>query len=71
MIIFQVMRIIENVQPNRQTVMFSATFPRQVEAMAKKILNKPVEIMVMYYILQFWHYVWYLHDSFVKIHINI
>ena len=57
MIIFQVMRIIENVQPNRQTVMFSATFPRQVEAMAKKILNKPVEIMVMYYILQFWHYV--------------
>lgn len=42
----QVMRIIENVQPGRQTVMFSATFPRQVEALAKKILTKPIEIMV-------------------------
>ncbi|XP_018012407.2 probable ATP-dependent RNA helicase DDX46 [Hyalella azteca] len=42
----QVMRIIENVQPERQTVMFSATFPRQVEALAKKILQKPIEIMV-------------------------
>ena len=42
----QVMRIIENVQPGRQTVMFSATFPRQVEALAKKILLKPIEIMV-------------------------
>ncbi|XP_071516101.1 probable ATP-dependent RNA helicase DDX46 isoform X4 [Panulirus ornatus] len=42
----QVMRIIENVQPARQTVMFSATFPRQVEALAKKILTKPIEIMV-------------------------
>ena len=42
----QVMRIIENIQPDRQTVMFSATFPRQVEALAKKILDKPLEIMV-------------------------
>ncbi|MCL4116650.1 UNVERIFIED_CONTAM: hypothetical protein GTU68_039520 [Idotea baltica] len=42
----QVMRIIENVQPGRQTVMFSATFPRQVEALAKKILTKPLEIIV-------------------------
>jgi len=42
----QVMRIIDNVQPDRQVVMFSATFPRQVEALAKRILNKPLEIMV-------------------------
>ena len=48
----QVMRIIENVQPGRQTVMFSATFPRQVEALAKKILQKPVEIMVRRTLLQ-------------------
>lgn len=41
------MRIIDNVQPSRQTVMFSATFPRQVEALAKKILMKPIEITVM------------------------
>ena len=42
------MRIIDNVQPDRQTVMFSATFPRQVEALAKKILDKPIEIMVSF-----------------------
>lgn len=42
----QVMRIIDNIQPGRQTVMFSATFPRQVEALAKKILTKPIEITV-------------------------
>lgn len=42
----QVMRIMDNVQPTRQTVMFSATFPRQVEALAKKILTKPIEITV-------------------------
>ena len=40
------MRIIDNVRPDRQTVMFSATFPRQMEALARKILNKPVEVQV-------------------------
>ena len=40
------MRIVDNVRPDRQTVMFSATFPRQMEALARKILNKPVEIQV-------------------------
>ncbi|KAG8363131.1 hypothetical protein BUALT_BualtUnG0001300 [Buddleja alternifolia] len=29
-----------------QTVLFSATFPRQVEILARKVLNKPVEIQV-------------------------
>ncbi|XP_054266207.1 probable ATP-dependent RNA helicase DDX46 isoform X2 [Macrosteles quadrilineatus] len=42
----QVMRIIENIRPDRQTVMFSATFPRQMEALARRILNKPIEIQV-------------------------
>jgi hypothetical protein len=42
----QVMRIIENVRPDRQTVMFSATFPRQMEALARRILTKPIEIQV-------------------------
>lgn len=42
----QVMRIIENVRPDRQTVMFSATFPRQMEALARRILNKPIEVQV-------------------------
>lgn len=42
----QVMRIIDNVRPDRQTVMFSATFPRQMEALARRILTKPVEVTV-------------------------
>ncbi|GAA6102898.1 probable ATP-dependent RNA helicase DDX46 isoform X1 [Tachysurus ichikawai] len=42
----QVMRIMDNVRPDRQTVMFSATFPRVMEALARRILNKPVEVQV-------------------------
>ncbi|XP_025096547.1 probable ATP-dependent RNA helicase DDX46 [Pomacea canaliculata] len=42
----QVMRIIDNIRPDRQTVMFSATFPRQMEALARRILNKPIEVQV-------------------------
>lgn len=42
----QVMRILDNVRPDRQTVMFSATFPRQMEALARKILKKPVEVQI-------------------------
>ena len=42
----QVMRIISNMRPDRQTVMFSATFPRQMEALARKILNQPLEVQV-------------------------
>ena len=42
----QVMRIIANVRPDAQRVLFSATFPRQMEALARKILNKPLEIIV-------------------------
>ena len=42
----QVMRIISNMRPDKQTVMFSATFPRQMEALARKILTQPLEIQV-------------------------
>lgn len=42
----QVMKILTNIRPNRQTVLFSATFPRQMEALARKTLSKPVEIVV-------------------------
>ncbi|CAN8062725.1 unnamed protein product [Agarophyton chilense] len=42
----QLTRIVENIRPDRQTVMFSATFPAQVERLARKILKQPVEIMV-------------------------
>jgi ATP-dependent RNA helicase DDX46/PRP5 len=42
----QIMKIIENIRPDRQTVMFSATFPKAVEELARKILKKPLEIVV-------------------------
>jgi len=42
----QVMRVIDNCRPDRQMVMFSATFPRLMEGLARRILNKPVEIQV-------------------------
>ncbi|KAL7271264.1 pre-mRNA processing RNA-helicase [Rhizina undulata] len=42
----QVMKIIGNIRPDRQTVLFSATFPRQMEALARKVLHRPVEIVV-------------------------
>ncbi|PVV01646.1 hypothetical protein BB560_003924 [Smittium megazygosporum] len=42
----QVMKIVQNVRPNRQTLLFSATFPRQMEALARKILKQPLEITV-------------------------
>lgn len=35
-----------SVRPDRQTVMFSATFPRQMEALARRILSKPIEVQV-------------------------
>merc|ERR1719193_1233621 len=42
----QVMRVVDNCRPDRQTVMFSATFPRQMEGLARRILTKPVEVQV-------------------------
>ncbi|KAL5261797.1 hypothetical protein ACHWQZ_G007485 [Mnemiopsis leidyi] len=40
----QVNKIMSCIRPDRQVVMFSATFPRQMEALARKILVKPIEI---------------------------
>lgn len=40
------MKIINQIRPDRQTVLFSATFPRQMEALARKILSRPLEITV-------------------------
>lgn len=42
----QVMKIMGNIRPDHQTVLFSATFPRNMEALARKTLTKPVEIVV-------------------------
>ena len=40
------MKVIDNTRPDRQLVMFSATFPRTMEALARKILQRPIEISV-------------------------
>jgi len=42
----QVMKIINNVRSDRQTVLFSATFPRQMEALARRVLDNPLELQV-------------------------
>ncbi|CAJ0757219.1 17365_t:CDS:10 [Entrophospora sp. SA101] len=42
----QVMKVVNNVRPDRQTVLFSATFPRQMESLARKVLKRPLEITV-------------------------
>lgn len=42
----QVMKILAGIRPDKQTVLFSATFPRQMEALARKTLARPVEIIV-------------------------
>lgn len=42
----QVMKIINNIRPDRQTVLFSATFPQKMDALARKILHRPLEITV-------------------------
>ena len=42
----QIARIIGNVRPERQTVLFSATFPNSVSKLARGILIKPVQIIV-------------------------
>ncbi|EFP12100.1 hypothetical protein CRE_06212 [Caenorhabditis remanei] len=42
----QIMKVVNNIRPDKQTVLFSATFPRHMEALARKVLEKPVEILV-------------------------
>ncbi|CAG8211740.1 unnamed protein product [Penicillium olsonii] len=42
----QVVKIMAGIRPDRQTVLFSATFPKNMESMARKTLNDPVEITV-------------------------
>ncbi|MEN8124558.1 MAG: DEAD/DEAH box helicase [Bacteroidota bacterium] len=37
-------KILETTPPTKQTLLFSATFPKEVESIAKHYMNKPVEI---------------------------
>jgi ATP-dependent RNA helicase DDX46/PRP5 len=42
----QISRIVDNIRPDRQIVLFSATFPKPLEALAKKFLQDSIEIIV-------------------------
>lgn len=42
----QVKVMLQKCRPDKQVVMFSATFPRTIESLAKTILNQPIEIVV-------------------------
>lgn len=42
----QVMKIFANMRPDKQTILFSATMPRIIDALTKKVLKSPVEVTV-------------------------
>jgi ATP-dependent RNA helicase DDX46/PRP5 len=42
----QVMKILANVRPDRQTILFSATFPKNMAALARKALHEPAEVII-------------------------
>ncbi len=42
----QISRVVEQVSPYRQTLLFSATMPPEVEALARKYLRKPLVVQV-------------------------
>ncbi|KAH7080475.1 Pre-mRNA-processing ATP-dependent RNA helicase PRP5 [Paraphoma chrysanthemicola] len=42
----QVMKILANIRPDRQTILFSATFPKNMAVLARKALNKPAEVII-------------------------
>ena len=42
----QVVKVLTNIRPDHQTVLFSATLPRTMESLARKVVHKPVQITV-------------------------
>ena len=42
----QVMKIMANIRPDRQTILFSATMPKNINALAKKGLTNPAEVII-------------------------
>lgn len=42
----QIMKVLANIRPDRQTLLFSATFPKSLDSNARKMLKNPVEITV-------------------------
>lgn len=42
----QILKILQVIRPDRQTVLFSATFPPKIQSLARKILDNPVEVLI-------------------------
>lgn len=42
----QVLSIVKNTNPLRQTLLFSATFPPKIEKLARDYLTRPVRVMI-------------------------
>ncbi|CAG8752996.1 15688_t:CDS:2, partial [Acaulospora morrowiae] len=42
----QVRSICDNIRPDRQTLLFSATFPKKVEILAREVTSEPVRISI-------------------------
>jgi ATP-dependent RNA helicase DDX46/PRP5 len=42
----QISAVLAAVRPDRQTVLFSATFPKQIETLARQSLSYPIEVIV-------------------------
>lgn len=42
----QIIEILKVVRPDRQNVLFSATFPPKMQTLARKMLNKPIEVSI-------------------------
>lgn len=42
----QIRKIVEQIRPDRQTLMWSATWPREVQTLAREFLKDPVQINI-------------------------
>lgn len=42
----QIEKIIQSTPRNRQTVITSATLPKNIESLARRILNNPLEVVI-------------------------
>ena len=43
---YQMRSIINNIRPDRQTLLFSATMKRKIEGFARELLTNPIRIVV-------------------------
>ena len=54
----QIRKIVSQIRPDRQTLLWSATWPKEVQALASDFLNNPYEVCTLLFILSliFFHF---------------